>query len=137
MIISECNKDDISFLNENLVKYNASMVPFTQDEPFIELNYKIQEDEKTVAGIIAVLYCWGCLNIDLLYVDENYRCKGYGRQLMTKVESEGKKHSCHLIHLDTFDFQAKDFYLKQGFSVFGTLPNCPKGHTRYYLKKDI
>ena len=40
-----------------------------------------------------------------------------------------------LIHLDTCDFQSKDFYLKQGYEIFGVLDNCPKGHKRYYLKK--
>ena len=40
-----------------------------------------------------------------------------------------------LIHLDTFDFQAKDFYLKHGYEVFGVLDDCPKGHKRYYMKK--
>ncbi len=41
MVISECNKDDISFLNENLIKHNASMVPFTQDEPYyVHLQYR-------------------------------------------------------------------------------------------------
>ena len=40
-----------------------------------------------------------------------------------------------LIHLDTFDFQAKEFYEKQGYIVFGILENCPEKHYRYYLKK--
>jgi len=41
------------------------------------------------------------------------------------------------IILDTFDFQAKDFYTKQGYEVFGILDNCPEGHKRYYMKKNI
>lgn len=31
--------------------------------------------------------------------------------------------------------QAKDFYMKHGYELFGTLEDCPEGHCRYYLKK--
>ena len=53
------------------------------------------------------------------------------------VEKIAKQNKCHLAHLDTFDFQAKDFYLEHGYSVFGVLENAPKGHSRYYMKKDL
>jgi hypothetical protein len=29
------------------------------------------------------------------------------------------------------DFQAKDFYKKNGYEVFGELDNVPDGHKRY------
>ena len=48
-----------------------------------------------------------------------------------------KEGNCSLMHLDPFDFQAKEFYEKNGFEVFGILENCPPGHTRYYMKKEI
>jgi hypothetical protein len=35
----------------------------------------------------------------------------------------------------TFDFQAKDFYLKHEYEVLGILDDCPKGHKRYYMEK--
>ena len=79
----------------------------------------------------------GCLHISTLFVNENHRGKGYGRDLLRKIESEAKSHACHIIHLDTFDFQAKDFYLQEGYEVFGELGNCPKNHARIYLKKEI
>lgn len=57
--------------------------------------------------------------------------------LLQYVERIAKDQQCHIAHLDTFDFQAKDFYLKQGYSIFGTLENAPKGHCWYYMKKDL
>lgn len=32
-------------------------------------------------------------------------------------------------------FQALPFYQKQGYSVFGELPDMPPGHVSYFLKK--
>ncbi len=77
------------------------------------------------------------LYIDVLYVDEAYRGKRPGSQLLQKVEAQAKQFGSKLSHLDTFDFQAKDFYLKQGYEVFGTLANCPQGHNRFYFKKEL
>lgn len=135
--ISECNEKDVEHIGNELISYNRSKVPCTQEIPFLKMNYKIEENGKIIAGIIAVLYSWNCLFIDLLFVNESYRNKGYGKALLQKAEYEALKHRCHLIHLDTFDFQAKDFYIKNGFEVFGVLDKCPKGHKRYYMKKSL
>ena len=81
------------------------------------------------------MYGWNVAYIDTLCVDEAYRGKGLGAKLLAEVESAAKEKGCYLIHLDTFDFQAKEFYEKQGYEVFGVLEDCPKEHSRYYLKK--
>ena len=61
--------------------------------------------------------------------------KNLGSLLLEEVENDAKSKGAKLIHLDTFDFQAKEFYEKQGYIVFGILENCPEKHYRYYLKK--
>jgi len=53
------------------------------------------------------------------------------------LEHEAKLSGVKLIHLDTFDFQGKDFYLKYGYEIFGILEDCPAHHKRYYLKKNL
>ena len=58
-----------------------------------------------------------------------------GSKLLREVESEIREKGCTIIHLDTFDWQARGFYEKNGYSVFGTLEDCPKGHCSYYMKK--
>lgn len=137
MNIVECNKNDVKIIADSLIRFNAEQVPFSQSDPFINLNYKIEENQEIIAGILGCLNCWGCLHISILFVDESHRGKGYGSKLLRKIESEAKSQSCHIIHLDTFDFQAKGFYLKEGYEVFGELSNCPKNHSLFFLKKDI
>lgn len=75
------------------------------------------------------------LYVDVLFVEENYRGGQLGSLLLSKVETEDKSMGANLLHLDTFDWQAKDFYLKHGYQVFGVLEDRPPGHKRYYLKK--
>jgi GNAT superfamily N-acetyltransferase len=80
---------------------------------------------------------WGILHVELLYVYDQYREHGIASMLLEHVEKIARSHRCHLAHLDTFDFQAKNFYLKHGYSIFGVLENAPQGHNRYYMKKGL
>lgn len=134
--VSGCNGSDKAFLVDKLVDYNLSKVPATQEENFIDLSRKVlSEDGKIIAGIIVRMYCWRCIYIDTFWIDESMRGEGLGTLLLEEVERVAKENGSHLIHLDTFDFQAKDFYLVHGYSVFGELEDCPKGHTRYFMSK--
>ena len=136
--VSGCNGSDKAFLVDKLVDYNLSQVPATQEENFIDLSRKVlSEDGKILAGIIVRMYCWRCIYIDTFWIDESMRGEGLGTLLLEEVERVAKENGSHLIHLDTFDFQAKDFYLAHGYSVFGELEDCPKGHTRYFMSKGL
>lgn len=136
--IKKCTKVDEQYICDELVEYNLSKVPKTQDIKFEFVNRKIVDcDGKIIAGILAKMYCWNVVYVDILWVDKSYSNKGYGSALLAEVEKISREKGCHLIHLDTFDFQAKDFYIKQGYEVFGVLDDCPREHQRYYLKKLI
>jgi GNAT superfamily N-acetyltransferase len=100
-------------------------------------NFIIKKSDEIIAGINSVITYWNILFISILFVDEKYRGKNIGSLLLRKVEDEAKLKGVTLAHLDTFDFQAKDFYLKNGYEVFGILDDCPKDHKRYYLKKNL
>lgn len=137
LIIFPATAQDIEFIDNKIVEFNNQQVPFTQSEPFINLNYVIKDGDQIIAGITAAAYCWKILYISILWIDEAHRKQGLGSQLLEKVESEAKKIGCHLAHLDTFDFQAKDFYLKHGYAIFGVLDDCPIGHKKYFMKKRL
>jgi GNAT superfamily N-acetyltransferase len=87
-------------------------------------------------GLIGVTY-WDWLYIDLLWLKEDLRGKGYGHRLMLLAEEEGRKRGAKHAYLDTFSFQAPDFYTKHGYHVFGELQNFPAGHTRFFFTKDL
>lgn len=134
--VKECENEDSDFLYDKLVEYNFSQVPPVQDYRFMDVSRKIVDENGTiVAGILGKLNAWGCLHVDLLWVDVAHRKAGVGSKILKEVENISKANGCHLVHLDTFDFQAKDFYLKNGYEIFGVLDDCPLGHKRYFLKK--
>lgn len=135
--LSSTNKE-IDFIDSKICEYNESKVPFELSIPSSKINRHIQDDMgNIIAGINCIYYAWKCIYIDVLWVKEEYRGTGIGSELLSEIEETAKEYGCHLIHLDTFDFQAKDFYIKQGFDIHGVLDDCPQGHKRYYMKKNI
>lgn len=134
--ILNCIDNDAEYICDKLVEYNLSQVPKTQEIAFKNINKKlVDENDNIIAGCLAKIYCWNVVYIDILWVDEKYRKCGLGKILLTEIEKIALEENCSLIHLDTFDFQAKDFYIKQGYEIFGVLEDCPENHCRYYLKK--
>ena len=136
--IENCKDGDADYIIDKLVEYNLSQVPAEQEVLFDTLDKKITDDNgNTIAGCVARMYCWNVAYIDSLWVDIKYRGNGLGARLLAEIEKTAKAKGCYLIHLDTFDFQAKEFYDKQGYELFGVLEDCPKGHCRYYFTKKL
>jgi GNAT superfamily N-acetyltransferase len=77
------------------------------------------------------------LRVDLLFVPEAMRGTGIGRTLMTEAEAEAVRRGCHAASLDTYSFQARGFYERLGYTVYGTLEDCPPGHRRFFLTKRL
>lgn len=134
----ECTQSDNEFILNKLVEFNLSQVPAVSESHFRDISRKIvDENGKIVAGIVGKLNAWNCLHIDFLWVDRDHRRDGLGSRILSETEKASKEFGGYLVYLDTFDFQAKDFYLKQGYRIFGTLENCPPGHTKYFLEKSL
>ena len=89
-----------------------------------------------MGGVIAEVV-WDWLFINVMWVREDLRGQGHGSRLLGRAEEEacqlGSKHA----HLDTFSFQAPDFYRRHGYRVFGELPDFPAGQTRYFFTKEL
>ncbi|MBZ0311110.1 GNAT family N-acetyltransferase [Clostridium butyricum] len=137
-IIRQSNEEESELIVDKIVEYNLSKVPIIQESSFIWINRVIIDtDGNIIAGINSKMYCWNCLYIDVLWVKEEYRKSGIGSKILNEIEKVAKDKGCYLIHLDTFDFQAKDFYIKHGYDIFGILDECPQRHKRYFMKKII
>jgi GNAT superfamily N-acetyltransferase len=80
---------------------------------------------------------FGWLFVRLFFLPEDLRGQGLGKELLRRAEDEARARGCVGAHLDTFGFQARGFYEKQGYAVFGTLPDCPPGHSRFFQSKRL
>ena len=93
-------------------------------------------DGEAVGGVTGVVY-WDWFSLDLMLIQEEFRGRGYGHRLLVLAEEEARKRGAKYVHLDTFSFQAPDFYRQHGYEVFGALEDFPAGHQRYYMTKQL
>lgn len=94
------------------------------------------EAGKTVGGLWGrTVYDW--LLVDYLIVPENMRGCDFGTQLMASAEAIAADRGCIGSWLTTFTFQARGFYEKLGYSVFGTLDNSPADNVRIFMQKRL
>ena len=70
-------------------------------------------------------------------VSAELRGQGWGRRLIEAAEAVGVQRGCQYVWLDTYSFQARPFYEKLGYQVFGQLPDHPPGHTRFFYVQDV
>jgi GNAT superfamily N-acetyltransferase len=94
------------------------------------------EGGKVVGGTTANLF-GGWVYIELLWVEEPLRNQGYGAELVDRLESEALKLGCRSAHVDTYSFEARPFYERLGYEVFGVLEDYPEGHCKYFMKKRL
>jgi GNAT superfamily N-acetyltransferase len=93
-------------------------------------------DGSTLGGLWGnSAYEW--LFVEFLFVPEPLRGTGLGRSLMLKAEQIAKDRGCLGVWLDTFAFQARAFYEKLGYTVFGELKDHPRGISQYWLQKRL
>jgi GNAT superfamily N-acetyltransferase len=93
-------------------------------------------DGNIAGGLIGETY-WDWLYINLLFVKEELRGSGYGHRLMQLAEEEARKRGMKHAYLDTFSFQAPEFYRAQGYRPFGQLEEFPPGYQRIFFTKDL
>ena len=93
-------------------------------------------DQEIVGGAIGATY-WNWFHLDLMWIREELRGRGYGHRLLTLAEEEARRRGAKKVYLDTFSFQAPNFYKQHGYQVFGELQDFPPGHQRYFLTKEL
>ena len=102
-----------------------------------QLCFILYSPEQEIAGGLIGETHWGWFYINLMFIKEELRGRGYGHRILTLAEEEARKSGATQAYLDTFSFQAPGFYKKQGYQVFGELKDFPPGHRRYYLTKEL
>ncbi len=101
------------------------------DQPFCLL---VDGEKGPLAGLKGNLY-WDGLEVELLWVDPRIRARGIGSHLLRKAEVFAQQKGAGIAFLKTVE--AREFYQRQGYTVFGLLQDRPLGSKLYHMKKRL
>lgn len=93
-------------------------------------------DDEVVGGVIGSTF-WNWFHVNLMWLRDDMRGQGYGSKLLSLAEDEARARGAEHAYLDTFSFQAPEFYKKYGYRVYGELDDFPTGHRLYFMTKDL
>ena len=131
-------RKDSQRIEKLVYDYYYSLVPKVFDiEEETVCKKIVDKDGNLIAGCTGDIYPWGMMYIDIMWVDEKYRRQELGSNALQALERVAEEKGCYLITLGTFDFQARPYYLKHGYTVFSTKKECPKGHEDYEMFKRL
>ncbi|NKB58028.1 MAG: GNAT family N-acetyltransferase [Alphaproteobacteria bacterium] len=123
--------DDVyAELNKRLVAFNRDHVDWDADI----FTVCLRDDTGTLRGGGRGIVRMGALEVRSLWLDQDQRRGGFGREIVEEIESEARLRGATKAFLDTYDFQAKEFYEGLGYAVFGSF-EFPNDTARFYLGK--
>lgn len=128
----EVDEEIADMIGEGLDEYNiAKGGPYNHEDVWILAR---GDDGVVLAGLKAHTG-YGWMFVDWLWVSPQHRKGGIGSQLLAKAEAIARERGCLGAYLETFSFQAPDFYQRHGFQEFGRIDDYPPGHATIWLKK--
>jgi GNAT superfamily N-acetyltransferase len=88
---------------------------------------------EVIAGAVGRYWGVAC-ELQQIWVRDDYRRGGVGTRLVRSFEEQARRHGCKLVYLDTFTFQAPDFYRKLGYQVACELEGFPGGASKLIMR---
>lgn len=118
-----------------LLQFNEQAVGDASALPFA---LEIRDTEgAAVAGGLWAMSLWGSFYIALVVTPQDARGRGLGSELMRRAEAEAQARGCRQMWLDTYAFQARGFYERLGFEVFGQIDGPGPMFPRYFMQKRL
>jgi len=134
-IIQQNEPEDREFIRKKVIEHNMANLPAEVKSPVEQMSFIVRNKEEEIVGGLTTTSFWKSIHIDFLWVDPSVRGQRVAEKLMAKAEVYARSKKYRVMIVDTFSFQAPEFYKKQGFTEFGRVNNHPEGHSHHYFEK--
>ncbi len=125
---------DVEVLHQGIHDYNTQHSGGAEAQT---LAIFLRDKNGEVVGGVSGWTAYGWLRIDVLWIAENLRGRGFGKRLLFAAEAEGVRRGCQFATLDSFNFQASEMYEKFGYIEFAKLELFVGNQTWHFLKKEL
>lgn len=128
------SEQDCAAITKPLVQFNIANRGTIEDKPDFAILVRDPDTNEVLGGLYGSDgYGWAF--VKYLVVPEKFRGQKLGTRLIEEAEKIARDRGYIGIWLDTFEFQARPFYEKMGYTLFGELEGGPNAAGRYFLKK--
>ncbi|HHP0478429.1 TPA: GNAT family N-acetyltransferase [Vibrio campbellii] len=128
-------QNDLDLIRDGIRAYNRMHLP---DGDVDAVGCFAWNDEGNIVGGLTGEMFNNTVFVEYLWVDAEARTLGVGSKLIALLEEQVKQHGVTHLYLDTYSFQALDFYLKLGFEKVGQYSGYPAaGIDKHFLQKQI
>ena len=134
MKIINLNEQQLESIEDKLNTFDENYITYKTDG---NIRIGIEVDGRLVAGLDACITAFKILYVSTVFVDEEYRRKGYGKSLIEEMEKRAIQMGVNIIRLDTFSWQGKEFYEAFNYEIVGSYENDIDGYAEYFFLKRI
>jgi len=131
--IEKSDTEIINFFDKHFMEYSLNKI--NMDSNYHQFIYASYNDTELI-GAIRCSIMYKVMNIELLIIDPRFRKLGIGKSLYEMVVKYAKELNCTMITVETFNFQAVDYWKNKGFKM-DFVRNGYNGNSLYYFSKDI
>ncbi len=121
-------------VDEGLGSFNDQAAPLHEVRP-LSCFARLASGE-VVGGAIG--RTWGlCCELQQLWVEPQFRRHGAGSRLLRDFEARAQARGCEVFYLETFSFQAPEFYRALGYEVRYEHAVYPHGIVKYVMVRTV
>lgn len=128
------SSQDIQILGDGIIAYATLK---KNQRPIRTFAFFLRDKTNTIQGGCHGSMYYGCLYIDLLWINEALRGAQWGTALMRCAEELGKANGCLFSTVNTMDWEALGFYQKLGYAIEYQRSGYLHDSTLYFLKKEF
>ena len=104
---------------------------------FHQIAIFLRDEADAIRGGVTGFVWGGWLHIVALWVDEDLRGRGLGRDLVLAAEAEARLAGAQHALLETHTFQAPGLYRRLGYMTFAEIEDYPPGEGQVFMRKEL
>ena len=135
--LAKAPQQNVDLIRNKLFAFNAKTLNLPASYKSEAIHLFLRDEQHNLYGGIIADISWKALQIYTFWIEEGFRGKGYGVQLMQKAETIARERGCKLILLETTSFHSIEFYRAYGFEEVGKIEDFPEGYTYFYFKYEL
>jgi GNAT superfamily N-acetyltransferase len=136
-LVTDPPKEAMRVVHDGLHAFCVENAGDELSNPGIDVRLALRDEEEQIVGGLLASTTVRVMALEQLWVDAEYRGKGFGKKLLAEAERIAAEHGCIAVQGSCLSFQAPEFFFGLGYDSFGTVEVYLDGHIEHLLSKPL